>query len=80
MLYEQGVSSEGNKQRVAVVVSHELAHQVWLVGWLVDWSVGRSSRMSARPPVLQSVRQSARCILRRLSFITLYSIGQSTNQ
>jgi hypothetical protein len=28
MLYEPGVSSEGNKQRVAVVVSHELAHQV----------------------------------------------------
>ncbi|XP_046380097.2 aminopeptidase N-like [Haliotis rufescens] len=27
MLYEPGVSSEGNKQRVAVVVSHELAHQ-----------------------------------------------------
>ncbi|XP_053387330.1 aminopeptidase N-like isoform X1 [Mercenaria mercenaria] len=27
MLYEAGVSSEGNKQRVAVVVSHELAHQ-----------------------------------------------------
>ncbi|XP_052787465.1 aminopeptidase N-like isoform X1 [Mya arenaria] len=27
MLYEKGVSSEGNKQRVAVVVSHELAHQ-----------------------------------------------------
>ena len=30
MLYEPGVSSEGNKQRVAVVVSHELAHQVSL--------------------------------------------------
>ena len=28
MLYEPGQSSEGNKQRVAVVVSHELAHQV----------------------------------------------------
>ena len=28
MLYQPGVSSEGNKQRVAVVVSHELAHQV----------------------------------------------------
>ena len=28
MLYEKGVSSEGNKQRVAIVVSHELAHQV----------------------------------------------------
>ncbi|ESP00388.1 hypothetical protein LOTGIDRAFT_238559 [Lottia gigantea] len=27
MLYKPGVSSEGNKQRVAVVVSHELAHQ-----------------------------------------------------
>ncbi|KAK3599710.1 hypothetical protein CHS0354_037183 [Potamilus streckersoni] len=27
MLYEEGVSSAGNKQRVAVVVSHELAHQ-----------------------------------------------------
>lgn len=27
MLYQPGVSSEGNKQRVAVVVSHELAHQ-----------------------------------------------------
>ncbi|KAL5019590.1 hypothetical protein ScPMuIL_002482 [Solemya velum] len=27
MLYEPGQSSEGNKQRVAVVVAHELAHQ-----------------------------------------------------
>ncbi|KAL3884512.1 hypothetical protein ACJMK2_024647 [Sinanodonta woodiana] len=27
MLYQEGVSSAGNKQRVAVVVSHELAHQ-----------------------------------------------------
>ncbi|XP_052261394.1 aminopeptidase N-like isoform X2 [Dreissena polymorpha] len=27
MLYQPGVSSAGNKQRVAVVVSHELAHQ-----------------------------------------------------
>ncbi|KAK7497860.1 hypothetical protein BaRGS_00010994 [Batillaria attramentaria] len=27
MLYQPGVSSEGDKQRVAVVVSHELAHQ-----------------------------------------------------
>ncbi|CAL4093881.1 unnamed protein product, partial [Meganyctiphanes norvegica] len=27
MLYEEGVSSANNKQRVAVVVSHELAHQ-----------------------------------------------------
>lgn len=31
MLYEEGVSSEGNLQRVTVVVTHELAHQVfWL--------------------------------------------------
>lgn len=28
MLYEPGVSSEGNKQRVTVVITHELAHQV----------------------------------------------------
>lgn len=28
LLFNEGVSSEGNKQRVAVVVSHELAHQV----------------------------------------------------
>ena len=28
LLYNKGVSSESNKQRVAVVVSHELAHQV----------------------------------------------------
>ncbi|KAK7096269.1 hypothetical protein V1264_005581 [Littorina saxatilis] len=27
MLYQPGVSSEGDKQRVAVIVSHELAHQ-----------------------------------------------------
>ena len=27
MLYEPGVSSAKNKQRVAVVVAHELAHQ-----------------------------------------------------
>ncbi|KAH3860106.1 aminopeptidase N-like [Dreissena polymorpha] len=27
MLYQPGVSSAGNKQRVAIVVSHELAHQ-----------------------------------------------------
>lgn len=31
MLYEPGVSSAGNKQRVAVVVSHELAHQVCMI-------------------------------------------------
>ena len=30
MLYDPVESSEGNKQRVAVVVSHELAHQVTL--------------------------------------------------
>ena len=29
LLFNEGVSSESNKQRVAVVVSHELAHQVW---------------------------------------------------
>ena len=29
LLINEGVSSESNKQRVAVVVSHELAHQVW---------------------------------------------------
>ena len=34
MLYQPGVSSEGNKQRVAVVVSHELAHQVSLQEYL----------------------------------------------
>ena len=28
LLFEDGVSSESNRQRVAVVVSHELAHQV----------------------------------------------------
>ena len=28
MLYQPGVSSEGDKQRVAVVVTHEVAHQV----------------------------------------------------
>ena len=28
MLYEKGVSSEGNLQRVNVVIAHELAHQV----------------------------------------------------
>ena len=28
LLFNEGVSSEANKQRVAVVVSHELAHQV----------------------------------------------------
>ena len=28
MLYDPDVSSEANKQRVAVVVTHELAHQV----------------------------------------------------
>jgi len=28
LLLENGVSSETNKERVAVVVSHELAHQV----------------------------------------------------
>ena len=28
LLYEEGVSSESNKERIAVVVSHELAHQV----------------------------------------------------
>ena len=27
LLYDKAVSSAGNKQRVAVVVSHELAHQ-----------------------------------------------------
>ena len=31
ILYQPGVSSEGNKQRVAVVVSDELAHQVFYV-------------------------------------------------
>ena len=30
MLYQPGLSSEGNKQWVATVVSHELAHQVYL--------------------------------------------------
>ena len=28
MLYEEGVSSEGNLQRVNIVIAHELAHQV----------------------------------------------------
>ena len=28
LLFNEGVSSEANKQRVATVVSHELAHQV----------------------------------------------------
>jgi Peptidase family M1 domain len=28
MLYEEGVSAAANKQRVATVVAHELAHQV----------------------------------------------------
>lgn len=28
LLYDPNVSAAGNKQRVAVVVSHELAHQV----------------------------------------------------
>ena len=28
LLFNEGVSAEANKQRVAVVVSHELAHQV----------------------------------------------------
>jgi len=27
MLYQEGISTSGSKQRVAVVVSHELAHQ-----------------------------------------------------
>ncbi|KAH3860110.1 hypothetical protein DPMN_023003 [Dreissena polymorpha] len=31
MLYQPGVSSASNKQRVAVVVSHALAHQVYTV-------------------------------------------------
>lgn len=29
LLFNEGVSSESNKKRVATVVSHELAHQVW---------------------------------------------------
>lgn len=29
LLYDEKVSAASNKQRVAVVVSHELAHQVW---------------------------------------------------
>ena len=28
LLYEEGVSTVYNRQRIAVVVSHELAHQV----------------------------------------------------
>lgn len=28
MLFEPGVSSEGNRQRVVSVITHELAHQV----------------------------------------------------
>ena len=28
LLFESGVSSETNRERVAIVVSHELAHQV----------------------------------------------------
>ena len=32
LLYQKGVSSESNKQVVAVVVSHELAHQVSNLG------------------------------------------------
>lgn len=39
MLYEPGVSSEGNKQRVAVVVSHELAHQVCIFNSSIFFSV-----------------------------------------
>ncbi len=30
MLFEPGVSSEGNRQRVVSVITHELAHQVKL--------------------------------------------------
>lgn len=30
MLYQPGVSSETNKQRVVTVITHELAHQVML--------------------------------------------------
>ena len=28
LLYEEGVSSEGQRQRVCTIVAHELAHQV----------------------------------------------------
>ena len=31
MLFKPGVSSEGNRQRVATVITHELAHQVRLI-------------------------------------------------
>lgn len=43
LLFNEGVSAEANKQRVAVVVSHELAHQVRTlvragqVGTLILW-------------------------------------------
>ena len=30
MLFKPGVSSEGNRQRVTTVITHELAHQVRL--------------------------------------------------
>ena len=34
MLYDPVMSSESNKQRVTVVITHELAHQVMVKNWL----------------------------------------------
>ena len=36
LLYKEGVSSPANKQRIAEVVAHELAHQVGVYATL-DW-------------------------------------------
>lgn len=40
LLFKPNVSSSANKQRVAEVVSHELAHQVF---WLIPVGEGTSS-------------------------------------
>lgn len=44
LLFNEGVSSEGNRQRVATVVSHELAHQVWR-----KWKGGTGRRGQGQP-------------------------------
>ena len=37
MLYDPVMSSESNKQRVTVVITHELAHQVMVKNWLTRY-------------------------------------------
>lgn len=51
LLFNEGVSSESNKKRIATVVSHELAHQVWNKNTLYSKKIIRFDHFSIKTEV-----------------------------